>query len=93
MNTMAAYDRLDSARKDRDAFNKKIADTKADILEMLAARDLLGWKDAQLAHGYLSDMMDDITCAAHDAINDAINEASRPIEAAEHRDLMRDTPS
>ena len=71
-----ANDRLaDDALNARDALNKKIADTKADILELLAQRGLLGWKDAKIANGYLTDLMSDITFDAMNQINDQLHEA------------------
>ena len=92
MDTITAYCRLDSARNDRDALNKRIAAAKADILELLAARGLLNWKDAGTASNYLSDMMDDITSDAREAVNEELDGASNAVVRIEDRDMQRSAP-
>ena len=80
---------VDDAMNARDALNKKIADTKADILELLASRGLLGWKDAGLANGYLTDLMSDITFDEMNAINEELHDAEVVVARTEERDLHR----
>ena len=91
LNSMA-FTRLDDARTRRDALNKRIADAKADILELLAARGLLNWPDAGLANGHLSDMMSDITDAERSAIDAELSDADNDVCRIEGRDLRRSSP-